>query len=155
MGRELLFSPPFSSENMEATAMRPNATKLPVNCSTPVSFLQPPSAAGVVFLVPKYVRLTSSFKTFMIARASDPKTDQASPSTDEPGLPFLPQEDSNFLVKLGVGSVAGGAAIKYGSVIFPEITTPNISLALFMITAPMIVAVVLLFLQSRTDSTSA
>lgn len=64
------------------------------------------------------------------------------------------QEDSNFLVKLGAGSVAGGAAIKYGSVIFPEITRPNISLALFMISAPMIVAVVLLFLQSRADSNS-
>uniref|UniRef100_M0ZIZ2 Uncharacterized protein n=1 Tax=Solanum tuberosum TaxID=4113 RepID=M0ZIZ2_SOLTU len=76
---------------MEATAMRPNATKLPANCSMPVSFLQPPSAAGVVFLVPKSVRLTSSFKTPMIARASDPKTDQVNPSTDEPGLPFLPQ----------------------------------------------------------------
>ncbi|MCE5166693.1 hypothetical protein HAX54_024301 [Datura stramonium] len=134
---------------MEAAAMRPNATKFPATCSTSVSSLQPPSAAGVGFLVPKPVRLTSSFKTPMIVRASDPKTDQANPSTGEPGLPFLPQEDLNFLVKLGVGSVAGGAAIKYGSVIFPEITRPNISLALFMISAPMIVAVVLLFFQSR------
>ncbi|KAK4350232.1 hypothetical protein RND71_029545 [Anisodus tanguticus] len=135
---------------MEATAMRLNATKFPAtySTSTSMSSLQPPSAAGVSFLVPKYVLL----KTPMIARASNPKTDQANPSTDEPGLPFLPQEDWNFLVKLGVGSVAGGAVIKYASVILPEITTPNISLALFMISAPMIVAVVLLFLQSRADS---
>ncbi|XP_059291266.1 uncharacterized protein LOC132044770 [Lycium ferocissimum] len=136
---------------MEATAMRPNAIKF-LATSTSISSLQPTNAAGVSFLVPKSVQLTSSSKTPMIARASDPRNDQANPSTDEPGLPFLPQEDLNFLVKLGVGSVAGGAVIKYGSVILPEITTPNISLALFMISAPMVVAVVLLFLQSRADS---
>ncbi|XP_060205166.1 uncharacterized protein LOC132633007 [Lycium barbarum] len=135
---------------MEATAMRPNAIKLlATSTSTSISSLQPTNAAGVSFLVPKSVQLT---KTPMIARASDPRNDQANPSTDEPGLPFLPQEDLNFLVKLGVGSVAGGAVIKYGSVILPEITTPNFSLALFMISAPMVVAVVLLFLQSRADS---
>ncbi|CAN4088521.1 unnamed protein product [Withania somnifera] len=137
---------------METAAMGTNATKFPATCSTPVSSLYPPSAAGVTFVFSKSVRLTSSFRTSMITRASDPKTEQANPSTEEPRLPFLPQEDLNFLVKLGVGSVAGGAAIKYGSVIFPEITTPNISLALFMISAPMIVAAVLLFLQSNADS---
>nr|XP_009783197.1 PREDICTED: uncharacterized protein LOC104231834 [Nicotiana sylvestris]XP_016447730.1 PREDICTED: uncharacterized protein LOC107772768 [Nicotiana tabacum] len=137
---------------MEAAALRP--TKFPATCSasTSMSSLQLPSAASVGFLVPKSFRMTSSFKTPMVARASDPKTDQPNPSTDESGLPFLPQEDLNFLLKLGVGSVAGGAAIKYGSVIFPEITRPNITLALFMISAPVVVAAVLLFLQSRADS---
>ncbi|KAF3625476.1 putative signal recognition particle 54 kDa protein 1-like [Capsicum annuum] len=137
---------------MEAAAMRPNAANFPATYSISASSLQPQSAAGVSFIFPKSVRLTSSFRTPMIVRASDPKTDQSSPTTDEPSPPFLPQEDLNFLVKLGVGSVAGGAVIKYGSVIFPEITTPNISLALFMISAPMIVAAVLLFLQSSADS---
>lgn len=57
----------------------------------------------------------------------------------------------NYLVKLGAGSLAGAAAIKYGSIIFPEITQPNIVQALIMITTPVIVAVVLLIKQSRVD----
>lgn len=61
------------------------------------------------------------------------------------------QEDLKYLVKLGAGSVAGAAAIKYGSIIFPEITRPNLAQALFMISAPVVVAVLLLFKQSRVD----
>lgn len=56
-----------------------------------------------------------------------------------------------YMVQLGAGSVAGAAAIKYGSIIFPEITHPNLAQALFMISAPVIVAVLLLFKQSRLD----
>lgn len=59
------------------------------------------------------------------------------------------QEDLKYLVVLGGGSVAGAAVIKYGSIIFPEITSPNLGEALFMIFAPTIVAVILLIKQSR------
>lgn len=53
------------------------------------------------------------------------------------------------MLQIGAGSVAGAAVIKYGSVVFPDITTPNIFLALFMILTPVIVAIVLLTKQSR------
>ena len=61
------------------------------------------------------------------------------------------QDDLKYVVKLGVGSVLGAALVKYGSAIVPNITTPNITLALFMILAPVIIAIVLLFNGSRKD----
>ncbi|GAA0142432.1 hypothetical protein LIER_03336 [Lithospermum erythrorhizon] len=63
---------------------------------------------------------------------------------------FISKEDVSYLVKLGAGSVAGAAAIKYGSIVFPEITKPNIVQALTMISAPVIVAVLLLIKQSSS-----
>ncbi|CAJ2661390.1 uncharacterized protein LOC123899792 [Trifolium pratense] len=59
------------------------------------------------------------------------------------------KEDSVYVSKLVVGSFAGAAAIKYGSAIFPEITTPNLVLALVIISTPVLVAVLLLINQSR------
>lgn len=56
-----------------------------------------------------------------------------------------------YLVQLGGASVAGAAAIKYGSIVFPQITQPNLAQALLMIFTPVIVAVLLLFKQSRAD----
>ncbi|KAL3814751.1 hypothetical protein ACJIZ3_016019 [Penstemon smallii] len=64
---------------------------------------------------------------------------------------FVSQEDLEYLVRVGCTSFAGAAAIKYGSVIFPEIARPNIVQALIMILAPVIVAVVLLIRQSRVN----
>lgn len=61
------------------------------------------------------------------------------------------QEDLKYLVKLGGGSVVGAAVIKYGSIILPEITRPNIIQALIMVSAPVVVAVWLLLKQSRQD----
>ncbi|XP_057789982.1 uncharacterized protein LOC131006836 [Salvia miltiorrhiza] len=63
--------------------------------------------------------------------------------------PVVSQEDVKYLVQLGGASVAGAAAIKYGSIIFPEMTQPNLAQALFMIFAPLAVVVFLLFKQSR------
>lgn len=51
-------------------------------------------------------------------------------------------------------SVLGAAVVKYGSVVFPEITRPNIVQALIMITTPVIVAVFLLIKQSRAERQS-
>ncbi|EEF44826.1 conserved hypothetical protein [Ricinus communis] len=62
-------------------------------------------------------------------------------------LSFL--EDLSFLWKLGAGSVAGAAIIKYGSILFPEITRPNILLALAIVLTPVFLAIVLLIKQSR------
>ncbi|WRX25934.1 hypothetical protein QQP08_018421 [Theobroma cacao] len=60
-------------------------------------------------------------------------------------------EDFNYLWKLGAGSAIGAAIIKYGSILFPEITRPNILQALIMISAPVIIAVLLLIKQSRLE----
>ncbi|KAK9232287.1 hypothetical protein WN943_022533 [Citrus x changshan-huyou] len=60
------------------------------------------------------------------------------------------QEDLSYLWKLGVGSFVGAAVIKYGSILFPEITRPNISLALVMISTPVVAAVWLLIKQSNS-----
>ncbi|AES68173.2 hypothetical protein MtrunA17_Chr2g0333231 [Medicago truncatula] len=58
------------------------------------------------------------------------------------------KEDIVYLAKLVVGSFGGAGVIKYGSAIFPEITTPNLVLALVIISTPVLVAVLLLINQS-------
>ncbi|KAL0547442.1 hypothetical protein IC582_017378 [Cucumis melo] len=67
---------------------------------------------------------------------------------------FINQEDVEFFLKLGAGSIAGGFGIKYGSIIFPEITKPNIVQALIMISTPVVVAIWLLIKQSREETQS-
>ncbi|KAK3219307.1 hypothetical protein Dsin_013277 [Dipteronia sinensis] len=76
------------------------------------------------------------------------------PQIDDPDNTSQPQEDLNYLLKLGAGSVVGAAVIKYGSILFPEITRPNIFQALIMISTPVIVAVFLLIKQSRDEQQS-
>ncbi|KAF8090010.1 hypothetical protein N665_0490s0006 [Sinapis alba] len=61
------------------------------------------------------------------------------------------QEDLNYLLKLVAGSVAGAAIIKYGSVLLPEITTPNLTQALFIIFAPVVISVILLIRSSSKN----
>ncbi|VVA97779.1 unnamed protein product [Arabis nemorensis] len=77
--------------------------------------------------------------------ASDHRSEQAD---DGRGI----QEDLNYLLKLGVGSVAGAAIIKYGSVLVPEITRPNLTQALFIIIAPVVISVILLFRSSSSKN---
>ncbi|KDP37063.1 hypothetical protein JCGZ_06119 [Jatropha curcas] len=81
-----------------------------------------------------------------INASNSPREEETSITDSSNG--FSP-EDLNYLWKLGGGSVAGAAVIKYGSIIFPEITRPNIILALVMVSAPVIIAIVLLIKQSR------
>ncbi|XVF26542.1 hypothetical protein REPUB_Repub14bG0026400 [Reevesia pubescens] len=88
---------------------------------------------------------TTSFQRSFPIRA----VEEENPSLDEPNAAFIPQEDLNYLWKLGAGSAVGAAIIKYGSILFPEITRPNILQALFMISTPVIIAVLLLIKQSR------
>ncbi|XP_047080232.1 uncharacterized protein LOC124690969 [Lolium rigidum] len=62
-------------------------------------------------------------------------------------------DDAGYLWTLGLGSVGGAAAVKYGSVLLPDITRPNIVQALLMVSLPMVAAVlILLNLSSSQDS---
>ncbi|CAI9113963.1 OLC1v1037525C1 [Oldenlandia corymbosa var. corymbosa] len=92
-------------------------------------------------------------KRACLIRAAKPgrEEEQTSNENGPDNSAFLSQEDLSYLTKLGAGSVAGAAAIKYGSVVFPEITRPNIVEALSIISFPVVVAVLLLFWQSRSE----
>ncbi|KAG5523295.1 hypothetical protein RHGRI_035193 [Rhododendron griersonianum] len=91
----------------------------------------------------------AAFKSSVVVRASDPEREEVNSSTEESGRAFTSQEDLNYLWKLGAGSIAGAAAIKYGSALFPDITRPNLLEAMIIISSPVIVAVLLLIWQSR------
>ena len=58
------------------------------------------------------------------------------------------QGDLNYVLKLTIGSILGAALIKYGSILLPDITRPNIAQALLMISTPVVVAVCLLVKES-------
>ncbi|KAL2936359.1 putative GTP-binding protein EngB [Bienertia sinuspersici] len=82
------------------------------------------------------------------------------PNSPEPSSPTKPhnsvppptlQEDLIYLLKLAGGSFLGSALVKYGSAILPDITRPNLTLALLMISTPVAIAVLLLFNGSRKD----
>jgi hypothetical protein len=61
---------------------------------------------------------------------------------------FTKQNDSDYLLKVAAGSVGGASAIKYGSILFPDLTKPNIIQGLLMVSLPMVVAVLILFKES-------
>ncbi|KAG8072805.1 hypothetical protein GUJ93_ZPchr0006g44520 [Zizania palustris] len=61
------------------------------------------------------------------------------------------EDDSSYLWKLGIGSVGGAAAIKYGSILLPDITRPGIVQALVMVFVPVAVAALLLFKESSRE----
>ncbi|XP_031483550.1 uncharacterized protein LOC116253004 [Nymphaea colorata] len=65
---------------------------------------------------------------------------------------FFSPEDLGYLWKLLTGSVLGSVLVKYGSVLVPEITRPNITQALLMIFLPVVVSVLLLINASSSDS---
>ncbi|XP_059643748.1 uncharacterized protein LOC132285571 isoform X2 [Cornus florida] len=124
-------------------------TGLPTICSSLFFALRRPKASRtatrIAFGVPNLFPATTPTLTHVV-RASEPQREQQVNDSD-PATFTSPE--LNYLWKLGVGSVAGAAAIKYGSILFPEITRPNILLALIMISAPVIVAVLLLIKHSR------
>ncbi|GLT75013.1 hypothetical protein SLA2020_467700 [Shorea laevis] len=82
--------------------------------------------------------------------AIDSQREEENPSLEDSGGSFISQEDLKYLGKLGAGSVIGAAVIKYGSIIFPEITRPNILQGLIMVSTPVVIAVFLLISKSRT-----
>lgn len=62
------------------------------------------------------------------------------------------QGELRYFGKLSVGCVAGAILVKYGSLIVPEITRPNLDQALLMICTPVIASIVLLTLASIVGS---
>ncbi|WVZ73252.1 hypothetical protein U9M48_021581 [Paspalum notatum var. saurae] len=65
------------------------------------------------------------------------------------GVPrILKEDDSGYIWTLGLGSVGGAAVIKYGSILLPDITRPNIVLALLMVSLPVVAAVLILLKAS-------
>ncbi|KAE8780512.1 hypothetical protein D1007_46302 [Hordeum vulgare] len=68
------------------------------------------------------------------------------------GFASIGQDDSGYLLTLGLGSVGGAAAVKYGSVLLPDITRPNILEALLMVSLPMATAVIILLKLSSTST---
>ncbi|KAJ4957604.1 hypothetical protein NE237_024715 [Protea cynaroides] len=83
--------------------------------------------------------------------SSSPQPEEDDEKAKNSSKPFISPKDLNYLWKLGAGSVGGAAVIKYGSILFPQTTRPNILQALIMISLPMIVAVLLLTRQSHIE----
>ncbi|KAE9585828.1 hypothetical protein Lal_00010231 [Lupinus albus] len=99
---------------------------------------------------PMFLKNSKPRRSFcIVAQALDPKTRGDENSTTSSAA--SQEEDLWYVAKLGMGSFVGAATIKYGSVLFPQITTPNIVLALTIISTPMVVAVLLLINQSRLN----
>ncbi|KAL8555269.1 hypothetical protein ACS0TY_003178 [Phlomoides rotata] len=90
---------------------------------------------------------TSSGRASLPRASSDPQRERT-----EDKKAFVSQEELKYLIQVGGVATAGAAAIKYGSIIFPEITRPNLGQALIMIFAPVLVAIFFLIKQSRLDS---
>ncbi|GFP99480.1 hypothetical protein PHJA_002092100 [Phtheirospermum japonicum] len=128
-------------------AATPLTTQVPRFCSS-TSTLQPNLSVLKTGLHTR-PKTVSSRRISLVRASSEPQRPGADAANDK--SPFVSQEDLNYLVKLGAGSVAGAVAIKYGSTIFPEMTRPNLGLALLMISAPVVVAVLILIKQSRVD----
>ncbi|XP_066322960.1 uncharacterized protein [Miscanthus floridulus] len=59
--------------------------------------------------------------------------------------------DSGYLWTLVLGSLGGAAVIKYGSILLPDITRPNIAVALLMVSLPVVAAVLVLLKASSAD----
>ncbi|PRQ50575.1 hypothetical protein RchiOBHm_Chr2g0134751 [Rosa chinensis] len=86
-------------------------------------------------------------------RALDPRRRQEEEAEENSGIVnnatgFNSRKDLEYLGKVLAGSIVGGAVIKYGSIVFPEIARPNVILALIMIFTPVILATLLLIKQS-------
>ncbi|KAI3774989.1 hypothetical protein L1987_49556 [Smallanthus sonchifolius] len=91
---------------------------------------------------------TSGGKRFAVATSTK---EEANSKADDLAPSFTSQDDLSFLLKLGAGSLAVAAAIKYGSILVPEITRPNLIQALVMISTPVIVSVLILVKESRVE----
>ncbi|CAO2040316.1 unnamed protein product [Urochloa humidicola] len=74
------------------------------------------------------------------------------PAEAETGAGRILKDDSSYLWTLGIGSVGGAAVIKYGSILLPDITRPNIVLALLMVSLPVVAAVLILIKASSSEN---
>ncbi|OEL26886.1 hypothetical protein BAE44_0012094 [Dichanthelium oligosanthes] len=84
-------------------------------------------------------------------RARLSNRDPAEVETDAGVGQILKGDDSSYLWTLGLGSVGGAAVIKYGSILLPDITRPNIVLALLMVSLPVVAAVLILLKASSAE----
>ncbi|CAL4967505.1 unnamed protein product [Urochloa decumbens] len=84
-------------------------------------------------------------------RARLSSRDPADAETDA-GVGRILKDDSGYLWTLGLGSVGGAAVIKYGSILLPDITRPNIVLALLMVSLPVVAAVLILLKASSSEN---
>ncbi|GAQ87264.1 hypothetical protein KFL_003420030 [Klebsormidium nitens] len=64
----------------------------------------------------------------------------------------LTGEDVQYLLKLFASCTVGAIVVKYGSILLPGLTTPNLVQAVFMIFAPCLVVAMLLQIQSNKGS---
>jgi len=62
------------------------------------------------------------------------------------------QGELQYFGKLSASCVAGAFLVKYGSLCVPSVTSPNLNVALVMITTPCLVSVALLALASLYGS---
>lgn len=110
--------------------------------------------SSIKFLIktPNHSSTSSIQRQFTTQASKDPQTEEQEESSIDDNAEDAStfEEDLSYLWKLGVGSFVGAAVIKYGSILFPEITRPNISLALVMISTPVVAAVWLLIKQSNS-----
>ncbi|KAJ1281499.1 hypothetical protein BS78_04G310600 [Paspalum vaginatum] len=84
------------------------------------------------------------------ARSSRREPAEAEAETDA-GVARILKDDSGYLWTLGLGSLVGAAVIKYGSILLPDITRPNIVLALLMVSLPVVAAVFILLKASSAE----
>ncbi|XP_010535147.1 PREDICTED: uncharacterized protein LOC104810513 [Tarenaya hassleriana] len=138
---------------MSATAFTPAMAVEPLRLhrsSSDCRILKPSTKKKTALSTVKFVTIgrnpqcqPGAKRSFQV-RASDRRQGQPDDGTGEPHDGAGIQEDLNYLWKLGAGSMAAAAAIKYGSVLLPEITRPNLALALFIIIAPVVISAFLL-----------
>ncbi|KAM1493381.1 hypothetical protein FF1_025168 [Malus domestica] len=96
-------------------------------------------------------------KGYFPIRALDPQRggeEEVNSNVGNNGSGLISEDDLEYLGKVVAGSLVAAAVIKYGSIVLPEITRPNIVQALIMIFMPIVVAVLLLIKQSRAEGRS-
>ncbi|CAM8937116.1 hypothetical protein QQ045_014312 [Rhodiola kirilowii] len=106
------------------------------------------AATYVSGLSPLTVGVVRSFPRFRSKRFLTVRARSSEPRDGSSSL----EDERSYVLKLGVGSVAGAAVIKYGSVLVPQITRPNLAEALFIIITPVVAAALILLIKSRTTS---
>ncbi|KAF8660472.1 hypothetical protein HU200_057674 [Digitaria exilis] len=79
------------------------------------------------------------------------RSSRRDPAESDAGVGGILKDDSSYLLTLLLGSVGGAVAIKYGSILLPDITRPNIVQALLMVSLPVVAAVLLLLRASSKE----
>ncbi|XP_074556485.1 uncharacterized protein LOC141812345 [Curcuma longa] len=149
-------APPASA--CSHAVLRPHSTSLLALLPSPFSH---PQRWGVSKAYPTPLRraFRSSTRTISTPRASSQPPqgggrgdEDEERSTSPIDTSLILSDDLGYLWKLAAGSVGGASLIKYGSVFLPDITRPNLTQALLMISLPVLVAVAILVRESSTAS---